>query len=79
MTKKMERRGGQDGPALGPGGVPLRPAEADGIRRPPGFLDYYLGTGEGRAKLLMIIWVLSLIVTGVGYGLMVWIFMRGGM
>ena len=77
--KRAQTGGGREGPALGPGGVPLSPAKEDGVRRPPGLLDYYLGTKEGRARLIMIIWVLSLIVTGIGYGLMAWIFMRGGL
>lgn len=78
-TGKGPSRGAPEGPALGPGGVPLSPAKEDGLRRPPGILDHYLGTKEGRARLVLIIWALSLIVTGVGYGLMFWIFIRGGL
>jgi len=47
--------------------------------RPPGFLDYWLGTKEGRARLLLIIWAVSLIFMGLGYGLIFWIFFRGGL
>ena len=80
MEKGKGRPGGaQVGPDLGPGGVPLSPVREDGLRRPPGILDYYLGTKEGRARLVLIIWALSLIVTGVGYALMFWIFIRGGL
>jgi hypothetical protein len=52
-------------------------AEGAGVK--PGLLDYYLGTKEGRAKLLILIWVLSLAVLGLGYGLMFWIFFGGGL
>jgi len=76
-TGKGPPGGATEGPKLGPGGVPLSPAKEDGVRRPPGILDYYLGTRQGRARLVMIIWALSLIVTGLGYGLMFWIFIRG--
>jgi len=44
-----------------------------------GWLDYYLGTKEGRARLIWIIWISSLLFMGVGYGLIFWIFFRGGL
>jgi len=50
-------------------------ADAGGAKK--GWLDYYLGTKEGRARLLVIFWILSLAVLGVGYGLMFWIFFGG--
>ncbi len=43
-----------------------------------GRLDHYLGTGEGRSRLLWLILVLSLIVMGIGYGVIFWIFVQGG-
>ncbi len=45
----------------------------------PGILDYWLGTNAGRARLLWWIWVLSVIFLGLGYGLVFWIFSRGGL
>jgi hypothetical protein len=50
----------------------------DTAPRPRG-LDYWLGTKEGRSRLLLIIWALSLIFMGIGYGLIFWIFARGGL
>jgi len=78
MAQDSERPGRQDEPALGPGGVPLEPAGASAAGRPQGLLDYYLGTREGRSRLMVMILVLSLLFTGIGYGLIFWIFMRGG-
>ena len=45
----------------------------------PGFLDYWLGSKEGRSRMLWWIWVLSILFMGLGYGLIFWIFSRGGM
>ena len=43
------------------------------------WLDYYLGTKEGRARLLLIIWISSLVFMGIGYALIFWIFFKGGL
>lgn len=51
----------------------------EGAPRPPGILDRYLGTKEGRARLILWIWVASVIFMGIGYGLIFWIFIRGGL
>ncbi|MBM4248719.1 MAG: hypothetical protein FJ149_04675 [Euryarchaeota archaeon] len=53
---------------------PPRPPE-----RPAGFLDHYLGTKEGRARLLFWIWVSSIAFMGIGYALIFVIFIRGGL
>lgn len=63
-----DRAGGAEGEPL-----------PDAPPRRPGFLDYWLGTKEGRSRLLLIIWAVSLIFMGLGYGLIFWIFFRGGL
>ena len=68
----------------GPPKVPPVPPSAlerlppENAPRAPG-ADYYLGDREGRSKLLVIFWVISLGMTGLGFALMVWIWMRGGL
>ena len=42
-------------------------------------LDRLLGTKEGRSRLLIIMWILSLLVTLAGFVIMGWIFYNGGL
>jgi hypothetical protein len=46
---------------------------------PAGAPEGMPGTREQRARLLVIIWLLSLVVTGIGFVLMLWILTHGGL
>lgn len=59
-------------------GEPTPSPSTAGASRPSG-LDYWLGTKEGRARLLLWIWVASVAFMGIGYALIFWIFIRGGL
>jgi len=52
-------------------------ARSDGRPKPRG-MDYFFGTKEGRSRLLIIIWLISLAMTAAGFVFMAWIFFRGG-
>jgi len=66
------RKGRAPRPEDGGPAEEARTPNAPGTR--PGLLDHYLGTKEGRARLLVIFWIISLAFLGLGYGLMFWIF-----
>ena len=38
-----------------------------------------MGTKEGRSRLLLIMWMLSVLVTIAGFIIMGWIFLNGGL
>ena len=40
-------------------------------------MSYYMGTAEGRSRLLVLIWLLSMIMTVAGFVIMAWIFYHG--
>lgn len=42
-------------------------------------LDYWLGSKEGRKKLFILFWVVSMSMVFLGYGLMLWIATHGGL
>jgi hypothetical protein len=42
-------------------------------------LDYWLGSKEGRKRLFIIFWVVSIGMMVLGYGLMLWMAAHGGL
>lgn len=56
--------------------APAPPGEGKKGRRG---LEYYLGTNEGRSRLMLILWAVSLAVMGIGYALILWIWLHGGL
>jgi hypothetical protein len=74
-------KGSGDGPeAHGEDDTPPKEDSGDegGVKKPKG-LDYWLGTKEGRARLLVVFWVTSVTFMAFGYGLIIWIWLRGGL
>lgn len=70
-----------DGPDSGTSGEdkllsPDCPIEEEAKKKPAG-LDYWLGTAEGRSRLLVIFWVTSVAFMAFGYILIFWIWMHG--
>lgn len=59
-------------------GANVEPAPPVGEKTGKKGLDYYLGTREGRSRLLFVLWIVSVTVMGVGYALILWIWLRGG-
>jgi hypothetical protein len=62
-------------PPIPPSALESLPPEPE----PGGPQEGLPGTREGRARLLVIIWLLSLVMTGVGFVLMFWILTHGGL
>ena len=55
------------------------PAPPGGEKTGSKGLDYYLGTREGRSKLLLVFWIVSIGVMVFGYALVLWIWFHGGL
>jgi hypothetical protein len=62
-------------PPVPPSALERLPPEPE----PEGPAEGMPGTREQRARLLVIIWLLSLVVTGIGFVLMLWILTHGGL